>query len=70
MFRYGGRTIAEWLPTVVERTARQFDPERIVLFGSLARDTAGRHSDIDLLVEFKAVPDKRAATVSRATRAT
>jgi predicted nucleotidyltransferase len=64
LFRYDGRTIAEWLPTVVERVAREFDPERIVLFGSLARQDAARDSDIDLLVVFRAAPDKRSRAVA------
>ena len=32
------------------RIAREFDPERIVLFGSHATGTAGGDSDVDLLV--------------------
>jgi len=30
--------------------AREFQPERIILFGSHASGTASRHSDVDLLV--------------------
>lgn len=33
-----------------ERIATEFHPERIVLFGSHARGTAGKDSDVDLLV--------------------
>jgi predicted nucleotidyltransferase len=66
-FRYGGRTLPEWLPVIVDRIARQFDPERIVVFGSLARDEADRDSDIDLLVEFQGVPDKHAKAVELRT---
>lgn len=32
------------------RLAEKFRPERIILFGSYARGTADRHSDVDLLV--------------------
>ncbi len=32
------------------RIAREFDPERIILFGSHARGTAYEDSDVDLLV--------------------
>lgn len=32
------------------RIAREFDPEKIILFGSHARGDAGPHSDVDLLV--------------------
>ncbi len=30
--------------------AREFHPQRIILFGSHAHGTAGEHSDVDLLV--------------------
>jgi len=33
-----------------QRIVREFDPERVVLFGSYADGTAGRDSDVDLLV--------------------
>lgn len=32
------------------RIAQEFDPERIILFGSYANKTATEHSDVDLLV--------------------
>jgi predicted nucleotidyltransferase len=64
LFRYGGRTLAEWLPDVVARVAERFEPERIVLFGSLARGEAGFDSDIDLLVEFDRAMDKHATAVA------
>ena len=32
------------------RIAREFHPQRIILFGSHARDAAGADSDVDLLV--------------------
>ena len=35
---------------VGERIAREFHPDRIVLFGSHAHGTAGEDSDVDLLV--------------------
>ena len=35
---------------VTRRLVGQFRPERIILFGSQARGTADRHSDVDLLV--------------------
>jgi predicted nucleotidyltransferase len=63
LFRYGGRTVVEWLPMIVARIVESFDPERVVLFGSLARGTAGRDSDIDLLVEFDRAMDKHATAV-------
>jgi predicted nucleotidyltransferase len=33
-----------------ERLATQFQPDRIILFGSYARAAADQHSDVDLLV--------------------
>ncbi len=33
-----------------DRIAREFHPERIILFGSHARGDAGKYADVDLLV--------------------
>jgi len=35
---------------MAKRIVKEFDPERIILFGSQARGDAGRDSDVDLLV--------------------
>ena len=35
---------------VVQKIVQAFRPERVVLFGSFARQTSGRDSDVDLLV--------------------
>lgn len=35
---------------MVERIVRQFDPDKIILFGSHARGDAGPDSDVDLLI--------------------
>jgi uncharacterized protein len=64
LFDYAGRTLAGWLPTIVARVAERFDPERILLFGSLARGDAGRDSDIDLLVVFRARVERRATAIA------
>ncbi len=65
LFLYEGKTLEEWLPSVVERVVEIFDPLRIVLFGSLARGEVGYDSDIDLLVVFDEVEweKKRELTV-------
>ncbi len=42
----------------------EFDPEKIILFGSHANGTATVHSDIDLLIIFKDVEDKREQAVA------
>ncbi|MFB6099154.1 MAG: nucleotidyltransferase domain-containing protein [Salinibacter sp.] len=38
------------LDTIIERIVEVADPERILLFGSAARNETGPHSDFDLLV--------------------
>jgi predicted nucleotidyltransferase len=45
---------------MVERIVRRFGPERIILFGSRARGTAGPGSDVDLLVVMPVARSKRA----------
>ena len=49
----------------VARLVRAFAPLRIDVFGSVARGTAGPHSDLDLLVVLPVLDraDKRAASV-------
>jgi len=45
---------------MVRRLVRRFEPEQIILFGSHARGTAGKDSDVDLLVVIPvAKADKR-----------
>lgn len=46
-----------------ERIVADFDPLRILVFGSRARGDARPDSDVDLLVVFSEVSDKRAAAV-------
>jgi uncharacterized protein len=56
-------TQPECLPEAVQRIARQFDPLRIILFGSWARGDARPDSDLDLLVVLPRVDNRRHATV-------
>ena len=49
--------------TMVERIVTRFQPARILLFGSRARGTDNRWSDVDLLVVMDEVEDKRRAAV-------
>ncbi len=56
-------TQPECLPEAVQRIARQFDPLRIILFGSWARGDARPDSDLDLLVVLPRVDNKRHAAV-------
>ena len=47
---YAGRTLADWVPQVVDRLFARSAAERIILFGSLARGEDDENSDIDVLV--------------------
>ena len=42
-----------WLPTAVERLQQALQPQAIWLFGSHARGTATRRSDLDLLLVWE-----------------
>ncbi len=52
---YDGRTLAEWVPEIVEQIVRVSDPERVVLFGSVARGDDGPDSDIDIMVVLRSI---------------
>ncbi len=54
------RTILE----MVRRIADQFDPHKVILFGSYARGMAGPDSDVDLLVVMNIAGSKREARVA------
>jgi uncharacterized protein len=62
--RYDALAAAAWIPEMVDRIVDQFDPAKIILFGSHARGDAHCWSDIDFLVVFAAVQDKRGMTIS------
>jgi len=62
-FRYRGKTAREWLPEVVSTIVDRFDPLTIVLFGSHGRGDPAPDSDLDLLVVFPKVENKRARSV-------
>lgn len=60
--------IKKSLETMTDRLVREFDPEKIILFGSHAWGTPHRHSDVDILVIVKsadAPPTRRAARAYR-----
>jgi len=44
---------------MVRRIVKRFNPERIILFGSYARGTAGPDSDVDLLVVMPVTGSRR-----------
>ena len=55
------------LKEVLERIKTQFQPEKIVLFGSHASDSATKESDVDLLIvaDTDLPPRERFPAVSR-----
>ena len=44
---------SELMDTIVNRIADNYQPDKIILFGSCARGNAGKNSDIDLLIVKK-----------------
>jgi len=52
-----------WINKMVQRVIERFDPIKLILFGSHARENAGPDSDVDLLVVFPQMEDKRRAAV-------
>ncbi|HQE91824.1 MAG TPA: nucleotidyltransferase domain-containing protein [Anaerolineae bacterium] len=51
------------IAAMIKRIVQQFDPLRIILFGSQARGDAGPWSDVDLLIVLPEVANKREAAV-------
>ncbi|WHZ28626.1 MAG: hypothetical protein OJF51_003424 [Nitrospira sp.] len=56
-------TVQAIITEMVRRIVERFHPERIILFGSHARGTAGPHSDVDLLVVMQPQGSKRRQAV-------
>ena len=50
---------AEWIERMTERIVKNFDPQKVILFGSQARGDASEGSDIDLLVVMPLVTDRQ-----------
>lgn len=66
---WGGKTLRQWLPAAVDDVVQAAGPQRIVLFGSVARGDEGPDSDLDLLVVLDRVePADRARLVSSIRR--
>ncbi len=53
----------EFISIMTERIVHGFDPLQIILFGSHARGNTHQHSDIDLLVVFTELSDKRKTAI-------
>jgi uncharacterized protein len=51
------------IAAMTERIVQQFNPLRIILFGSQAHGDAGPWSDVDLLVVLPEIANKREAAV-------
>jgi predicted nucleotidyltransferase len=56
---YAGRTLAEWVPEIVQELVHASDPERVILFGSVARADDGPDSDIDIMVVLRSMDYER-----------
>jgi predicted nucleotidyltransferase len=54
----------EILRIATERLVQEFQPRRVILFGSHARGTADAHSDVDLLVVCPVSGSRRALMVA------
>lgn len=57
----GTTKIKKELNTYITRLKKAVDPEKVILFGSFARNIANEWSDIDILVvsRFKNIPEKK-----------
>lgn len=55
----GNSTVAGLVDKMVRRIVERFRPERVILFGSHSRGTAGPDSDVDLLVVMPVRGSKR-----------
>ena len=53
----------ELISTITERIVREFEPLQIILFGSRARGGARPDSDVDLLVVFAELHEKRKTAI-------
>ena len=53
------RQTERFIKEMVRRIVAGFNPEKVILFGSYARGTAGTDSDVDLLVVMRVMGSKR-----------
>ena len=54
-----GRELQQTIDRMVQRIVERFHPDRVILFGSHGRGTAGPDSDVDLLVVMPIAGSKR-----------
>jgi predicted nucleotidyltransferase len=57
--RIGRQNMAVLLGRMTLRIVRQFDPDKVILFGSYARGDVGPDSDVDLLIVMPVEGSKR-----------
>lgn len=57
-------TDQETIDAMAERIAKEFHPDKIILFGSWARGEQTADSDVDLLVVVREAPDRRALRIA------
>ncbi len=57
--RSAGRSMQSQIRKMVKRIVREFQPAKVILFGSHARGEAGPDSDVDLLVVMDCKGPKR-----------
>ncbi len=67
--KYDGKTLREWMPIAVDDVVRALDPQRVIVFGSVARNEEGPDSDLDLLVILDEVPREKKRDLMTAARA-
>ena len=58
-YGYMKRQTERLIKEMVQRIVAGFNPEKVILFGSYARGTAGTDSDVDLLVVMRVRGSKR-----------
>lgn len=56
-------TTTELISVMVDRIVKQFQPNRIILFGSQARGDTDESSDVDLMVVLDHIPNKHRTAV-------
>jgi predicted nucleotidyltransferase len=61
--RASGPSFKRELKRMTDRIVTEFHPDRIIMFGSHARGTAGPDSDVDLLVVMPVIGSKREKAV-------
>lgn len=57
------KMMSKYIQQIVRLTVAQFQPQKIILFGSYARGDAGPDSDVDLLVVMPVSGSKRQKAV-------